>query len=70
MTVIEAATLPGGNLRGEEHGATISLILDDSEPGHGRGCTAIPTTRPGSSSREPSPSNPEKNASPPERATS
>jgi mannose-6-phosphate isomerase-like protein (cupin superfamily) len=35
MTMITAATLPGGNLEGEEHGATISLILDDSEPGHG-----------------------------------
>ena len=35
MTVIKAGTLPTGNLKGEEHGATISLILDDSEPGHG-----------------------------------
>jgi mannose-6-phosphate isomerase-like protein (cupin superfamily) len=35
MTVIKAATLPSGNLKGEDHGATISLILDESEPGHG-----------------------------------
>ena len=35
MPVINAADLPTGNLKGEEHGATISLILDDSEPGRG-----------------------------------
>jgi mannose-6-phosphate isomerase-like protein (cupin superfamily) len=35
MPVINASTLPTGNLRGADHGATISLILDDSEPGHG-----------------------------------
>ncbi len=35
MSVINARTLPTGNLRGAEHGATISVILDDSEPGHG-----------------------------------
>jgi mannose-6-phosphate isomerase-like protein (cupin superfamily) len=35
MTAIKAGALPGGNLKGDEHGATISLILDDSEPGHG-----------------------------------
>ena len=35
MSVIKAGTLPSGNLMGEEHGARISLILDDSEPGHG-----------------------------------
>jgi mannose-6-phosphate isomerase-like protein (cupin superfamily) len=35
MPVIKADALPTGNLKGEDHGATISLILDDSEPGHG-----------------------------------
>jgi quercetin dioxygenase-like cupin family protein len=27
--------LETGNLKGADHGATISLILDNSEPGHG-----------------------------------
>lgn len=35
MTVITAGTLGTGNLQGAAHGATISLILDDSEPGQG-----------------------------------
>jgi mannose-6-phosphate isomerase-like protein (cupin superfamily) len=35
MSVIKAGTLPSDNLQGEEHGAKISLILDDSEPGQG-----------------------------------
>jgi quercetin dioxygenase-like cupin family protein len=35
MPVIAAKALPTGNLKGEEHGASISLILDHSEPGHG-----------------------------------
>ncbi len=35
MPVVNAAALPTGNLKGEEHGASISLILDDSEPGQG-----------------------------------
>jgi mannose-6-phosphate isomerase-like protein (cupin superfamily) len=35
MPVINANTLPIGNLEGEDHGATISVILDYSEPGHG-----------------------------------
>ncbi len=35
MPVINASTLRAGNLKGAEHGATISLILDDSEPGQG-----------------------------------
>jgi len=30
-----AGDLETGNLRGADHGATISLILDHSEPGHG-----------------------------------
>ena len=35
MPVINASALPGGNLEGAAQGATISVILDDSEPGHG-----------------------------------
>jgi mannose-6-phosphate isomerase-like protein (cupin superfamily) len=35
MPVINASALPTGNVRGAEHGATISLILDHSEPGQG-----------------------------------
>ena len=35
MPVINASTLPTGHLKGQEHGATISLILDHSEPGQG-----------------------------------
>jgi quercetin dioxygenase-like cupin family protein len=35
MSVINAASLPTGNLKGEDHGASISVILDRSEPGDG-----------------------------------
>jgi mannose-6-phosphate isomerase-like protein (cupin superfamily) len=35
MPVINASKLSAGNLKGAEHGATISLILDQSPPGHG-----------------------------------
>jgi quercetin dioxygenase-like cupin family protein len=35
MPVINASTLSAGHLKGEDHGATVSLILDHSEPGHG-----------------------------------
>ena len=35
MPVIHASELQNGNLKGADHGATISLILDHSEPGHG-----------------------------------
>ena len=35
MTVINANALPSGNLKGAEHGATISVILDHSELGQG-----------------------------------
>lgn len=35
MPVIKASSLPAGNLKGIDHGATISLILDHSEPGQG-----------------------------------
>jgi mannose-6-phosphate isomerase-like protein (cupin superfamily) len=35
MPKINADELPTGNLKGAEYGATVSLILDDSEPGHG-----------------------------------
>ena len=33
MPVISASTLTSGHLEGAAHGATISLILDHSEPG-------------------------------------
>lgn len=52
MSIINAATLETGNLKGAEHGATISLILDESEPGHGPRLHRHPTTRPGSSKKE------------------
>jgi mannose-6-phosphate isomerase-like protein (cupin superfamily) len=35
MALIKAGTLPSGNLEGEEHGATVSVILDEGGPGHG-----------------------------------
>ena len=35
MPLIAASSLPTGNLKGADHGATISLILDRSEPGDG-----------------------------------
>ncbi len=35
MPIINADRLVTGNLKGAEHGATISLVLDHSEPGHG-----------------------------------
>jgi quercetin dioxygenase-like cupin family protein len=35
MPVITAAARQGSSLKGAEHGATISLILDHSEPGQG-----------------------------------
>jgi quercetin dioxygenase-like cupin family protein len=35
MPVINSSTLKTGNLKGADHGATISLILDESDPGHG-----------------------------------
>jgi len=35
MTVIHARGLEGENLQGEDHGATVSLILDHSAPGQG-----------------------------------
>lgn len=35
MPVIDSRTLPTGDLKGAEHGATISLIFDHSEPGQG-----------------------------------
>jgi mannose-6-phosphate isomerase-like protein (cupin superfamily) len=35
MPVINASTLETRNLKGADHGATISLILDNSEPGNG-----------------------------------
>jgi quercetin dioxygenase-like cupin family protein len=35
MPIINERDLQGSTLRGEEHGATISLILDNSDPGGG-----------------------------------
>jgi mannose-6-phosphate isomerase-like protein (cupin superfamily) len=35
MPVINASALETGSLRGAEHGVSICLILDHSEPGHG-----------------------------------
>ena len=35
MSVINASSLITGNLKGSDHGATVSLILDHSEPGAG-----------------------------------
>ena len=35
MPLLKAGTLPNGNLEGEEHGATVSIILDESQPGSG-----------------------------------
>jgi len=35
MPVINVSALTGSTLKGVDYGATISLILDRSEPGHG-----------------------------------
>lgn len=35
MPIISAAERGDANIRGEDHGASISLILDESEPGQG-----------------------------------
>ncbi len=35
MPIINARTLEGNTLYGADHGASISLILDNSEPGQG-----------------------------------
>ena len=35
MPVIHASELPNGNLKGADHGASISVILDHSGPGQG-----------------------------------
>jgi quercetin dioxygenase-like cupin family protein len=35
MPVIRTGTLPDGNLKGADYGASISLILDESDPGQG-----------------------------------
>jgi mannose-6-phosphate isomerase-like protein (cupin superfamily) len=35
MRVVNTATLPNGNLEGREYGATVSVIFDEGEPGHG-----------------------------------
>jgi quercetin dioxygenase-like cupin family protein len=35
MPLIKSGTISSGNLKGKDHGATISLILDEGDPGHG-----------------------------------
>jgi len=35
MPILNPSSLDNGNLKGADHGATISLILDHSEPGEG-----------------------------------
>jgi mannose-6-phosphate isomerase-like protein (cupin superfamily) len=35
VPIINESELDGGTLKGEDSGATISLILDHSQPGHG-----------------------------------
>ena len=35
MAVINTQNIQTGSIKGIDHGATISLILDHSEPGHG-----------------------------------
>ena len=35
MPIVSAETLDNGNLMGADHGATVSLIFDQSEPGGG-----------------------------------
>jgi mannose-6-phosphate isomerase-like protein (cupin superfamily) len=35
MPVINESELATGNLRGDDHGASVSLVLDHSMPGHG-----------------------------------
>lgn len=35
MPVIKASDRPPGNIPGERHGASVSLIIDQSEPGGG-----------------------------------
>jgi hypothetical protein len=70
MPLIKNDALPTGNLKGGDYGASISLILDKSEPGQGPRLHDTPTTKPGSSSKEPSPSTPTTTGSPPDPATS
>ena len=35
MALIKSGELGDGNVKGADYGATVSLILDHSEPGHG-----------------------------------
>jgi hypothetical protein len=35
MPVIKAGTRKGGDIKGADYGASISLILDESDPGQG-----------------------------------
>jgi hypothetical protein len=70
MPLIKDGTLPTGDLEGQEHGATVSLILDEGEPGHGPRLHRHPTTRRGSWSKGISRSRRVMSASVPVRATS
>ena len=42
MPLIKSDAIPSGNLVGEDHGASVSLIFDESEPGHGPRLAAGP----------------------------
>ena len=45
MPVIKAGTSRDGSVKGADYGASISLILDESDPEPARDCIATPTTR-------------------------
>ena len=70
MPIVTAETHRNGNLTGADHGATVSLIFDHSDPEADHDFTATRTTRPGSSRRASSPSRPGMSACTPPRATS
>jgi len=52
MPVIKAGTSRDGNVKGADHGASISLILDESDPGQGPRLHRHPATRRGSCRRD------------------
>ena len=70
MPVINAHTLETGTLKGEDHGATISLILDNSQPGQGPRLHRYPYDETWSSRKERSPSSSATRRSALARATS
>jgi hypothetical protein len=47
MSLVHADDLNDSTVRGEDHGASISLIIDQGEPGQGPGYTGTLTTRDG-----------------------